>query len=105
MRLSRNEVNAQLGYQIAYNEGFGGKEWLCLDELWGRNESGWDNTRHNPYSSAYGIAQFLDGTWAGTGYKKTSDPVIQIKAGLVYIQHRYSTPCNALQFSINNGWY
>lgn len=26
-------------------------------------ESGFDSTAQNPYSSAYGIGQFLDGTW------------------------------------------
>ena len=97
--------NEKLGKKIAkdkynwYNE-----QWSCLYKLWTK-ESNWNNHAQNPTSTAYGIAQFLDGTWASTGYTKTSDPEIQIKAGLKYIKNRYGTPCNAWNFSVNYGWY
>ena len=35
-------------------------------------------------------------TWAGTGIAKTSDPAMQIEAGLRYITNRYGTPSAAL---------
>ena len=79
-------------------------QWDCLYLLW-QHESGWNPHAQNPVSTAYGIAQFLNSTWAGTGYQKTSDYKVQIEAGLVYISNRYGTPCNAWQFFQNNNWY
>jgi Transglycosylase SLT domain len=76
----------------------------CLDRLWER-ESGWNPRAQNPRSTAYGIPQFLDSTWAMTGIRKTSDPYRQIKAGLIYIGKRYGSPCGAWQHSQNRGWY
>jgi transglycosylase-like protein with SLT domain len=76
----------------------------CLNQLWQR-ESGWNPNAQNPSSTAYGIAQFLNSTWAGTGIAKTSDPYRQIDAGLVYIQKRYGTPCKAWAFWQSHKWY
>jgi hypothetical protein len=76
----------------------------CLNQLWQR-ESGWNPKAQNPSSSAYGIAQFLNSTWAGTGIAKTSDPYRQIDAGLIYIQKRYGTPCKAWSFWQSHKWY
>lgn len=78
--------------------------WPCLDALWSR-ESGWDPNARNPTSTAYGIAQFLDSTWAGTGIAKTADPGRQITAGLRYIAARYGDPCRAWRHSQAVGWY
>lgn len=75
-----------------------------LITLWNK-ESGWDPTAQNPTSTAFGIAQFLNGTWAGTGYQKTNDPYQQIDAGLVYIKNRYGGASQALQFHLKNNWY
>jgi TP901 family phage tail tape measure protein len=66
-------------------------QWNALNTLW-THESNWNNNAQNPTSTAYGIAQFLNGTWAGTGYRKTSDPKTQILAGLEYIGARYGSP-------------
>jgi membrane-bound lytic murein transglycosylase MltF len=79
-------------------------EFSCLDKLWTK-ESGWNPKAQNPSSTAYGIAQFLDGTWAGTGIAKTSDPYKQIDAGLIYIKNTYKTPCAAWAHSQSTGWY
>ncbi len=79
-------------------------EFSCLESLWGR-ESGWNPSAQNPTSSAYGIAQFLDSTWAGTGIAKTSDGYRQIDAGLIYINSRYGSPCGAWGHSQSTGWY
>ena len=76
----------------------------CLDALW-EAESNWTPTAQNPTSTAYGIAQFLNGTWAGTGVTKTSDPFKQIDAGLVYIENRYGSACAAWDFHQANNWY
>jgi len=96
--------NIAIGKQKASQRGWTGSQWDCLYTLW-FYESGWNNNAQNPTSTAYGIPQFLNGTWAGTGYAKTSDPTIQIKAGLVYIKNRYATPCGALQHFDDVRWY
>jgi hypothetical protein len=76
----------------------------CLEHLWGR-ESGWDPNAQNATSTAYGIPQFLNSTWASTGIGKTSDGFRQIDAGLVYIDSRYGSPCGAWAHSQSTGWY
>jgi hypothetical protein len=79
-------------------------QFSCLNQLW-QAESGWNPNAQNPTSSAYGIPQFLDATWAGTGIAKTSDPYRQIDAGLIYIKNRYGSPCAAWAFHQANNWY
>ena len=81
-----------------------GSEFGCLENLWGK-ESGWNPNAQNPSSTAYGIPQFLDSTWAGTGIAKTSDGYRQIDAGLIYIDERYGSPCGAWSHSQSTGWY
>jgi hypothetical protein len=97
-----NEATARL---MAASYGWGaGQQWTALNNVV-MSESGWNNTAQNPTSTAYGIFQFLDTTWASVGYTKTSDPVVQIAAGLAYIKQRYGNPVNAWQFHLSNGWY
>jgi hypothetical protein len=84
--------------------GGSGSEFSCLENLWGK-ESGWNPNAQNPSSTAYGIAQFLDSTWAGTGIAKTSDGYRQIDAGLIYIENRFGSPCGAWAHSQSKGWY
>ncbi|WP_097183643.1 transglycosylase SLT domain-containing protein [Blastococcus haudaquaticus] len=79
-------------------------EFSCLENLWGK-ESGWNPNAQNPSSTAYGIAQFLNSTWAGTGIAKTSDGYRQIDAGLIYIEKAYGSPCAAWGKSQSSGWY
>ena len=81
-----------------------GSQFSCLESLWGK-ESGWNPNAQNPSSTAYGIPQFLDSTWAGTGIAKTSDGYRQIDAGLIYINNRYGSPCGAWSQSQSVGWY
>jgi len=80
------------------------REFTCLESLWGK-ESGWNPTAQNSGSTAYGIPQFLDSTWKGTGIAKTSDGYRQIDAGLIYIDSRYGSPCGAWSHSKSTGWY
>jgi membrane-bound lytic murein transglycosylase MltF len=82
----------------------GATQFGCLDKLWTR-ESHWQADADNPSSTAYGIAQLLDSTWAHTGVRKTSDGYRQVDAGLVYIDKVYGSPCNAWAHETNKGWY
>ena len=72
------------------------KQYRCLEILWMR-ESKWDPRADNPKSSAFGIPQMLK--------MKELDPFKQIDLGLKYISHKHSTPCRALQFHNQRGWY
>jgi hypothetical protein len=81
-----------------------GDEFWALDYIITR-ESGWRSTAQNPHSTAYGLCQFLNGTWKGTGYTKTSDPYKQIEAGIVYMKNRYGSITGAYQFKKLNNWY
>jgi SLT domain-containing protein len=84
--------------------GMPGEQIGSLIDLWNR-ESGWNPNAQNPTSTAFGIAQFLNGTWGGTGFSKTNDPYTQIDAGLTYIKHRFGNPAAALSFWNRNHWY
>jgi hypothetical protein len=79
-------------------------QFSCLDTLW-MHESSWNPNADNPTSTAYGIPQFLDSTWASVGIAKTSDPYKQIDAGLIYIEKSYGSPCSAWDFWQANNWY
>ncbi len=97
--------NVATGKKLAAKYGWNtGQQWADLDMLWER-ESGWNNTAQNPTSTAYGIAQFLDSTWSGYTYAKTSDPTKQIVDGLEYIKRRYGTPAEAWAHETRIGWY
>jgi hypothetical protein len=87
----------------AYGWG-GGAEWAALDWLL-QHESGWSNTAQNPTSTAYGLFQFLNGTWGSVGATKTSDPAGQAAAGLKYIKQRYGDPINANAFWGAHHWF
>jgi hypothetical protein len=91
-------------YQDYARAKVGDGQFGCLQNLWGK-ESGWNPNAQNPSSSAYGIPQLLDSTWAGTGIAKTSDGYRQIDAGLVYIDKAYGSPCGAWGHSQSTGWY
>lgn len=92
--------------EMAASVGWTGRQWDALQKLVNA-ESGFNPNAQNPTSSAYGLFQFLDSTWAGTGVSKTSDPVQQIIAGFRYIQSRYGNPLNAWNFWNSNSphWY
>lgn len=99
------KANQALGKGMAAAYGWGsGAEWDALNNIV-MAESGWNNEAQNPGSTAYGIFQFLDTTWASTGYSKTSDPATQISAGLKYIRQRYGDPVAAWAFHQANGYY
>lgn len=97
--MARNIIT-QLPFAHGWNQG---TEWSSLLSLWNQ-ESGWNNNAQNPTSTAYGIAQFLDSTWAPYG-PKTSDAATQIRYGLEYIRDRYGDPNKAWSHEISNNWY
>lgn len=93
-RASRNRMLARV---IAQPYGWHhGRQWACLVRLWHR-ESRWRDDARNPTTGAYGIPQ------------KMGDPLRtphrQIDWGLAYIEHRYGTPCAALDFQLKRNWY
>lgn len=88
--LTRNQL---IGRTRAAERGWVGTEWRCLYSLI-RGESAWNHQAQNPTSTAYGLFQFLDATWAPYG-PKTTDPDLQVAYGLRYISARYGTPCRA----------
>ncbi len=80
---------------VAAQRGWGtGPQWDALYSLI-MGESGFRNTAQNPTSSAYGIFQFLNSTWATVGGHKTSDPWLQTTYGLRYIANAYGSPLAA----------
>lgn len=101
---SNPAANFKYAQNIAGNYGWGANElqaWYTL----GMKESGWRNTAQNPTSTAYGIGQFLNSTWAGVGIGKTSDPALQVEAMARYIKNRYGSPSRALAFHLSHNWY
>jgi hypothetical protein len=81
---------------MAAQMGWTGSQWTALNNLM-MAESGWITDNQNPGSSAFGIGQFLDNTWATvaafdggiTKAQARGNPGLQIKAMLEYIKHRY----------------
>jgi len=95
--MEEKRENIRVSKRYAYLiHGWGRKQQACLVTLWSR-ESRFDQQADNPRSSAFGIAQLLR--------ERKSDPREQIISGLKYIAHRYSTPCNALNFHNRHYWY
>lgn len=89
----------------AATRGWGdGRQWDALQWVIGR-ESGWNPNAQNPTSTAYGLGQFLDSTWASVGIPKTSDPRLQSEALMRYIAQRYGSPVAAQAFWGRSGWY
>jgi Transglycosylase-like domain len=102
---AQTAANQKLGQQLATSYGWGsGSEWSALNSLV-MSESGWCNLAQNPTSTAYGIGQFLNTTWASVGGTKTSSAQTQIQLMLLYIKQRYGTPSAAWAFHQANNWY
>lgn len=96
-------ANRALAQQM-FGQYFPAGEWAAFDRLVGK-ESGYDNWAKNPGSSAFGIGQFLDTTFAEYGSGATADPSVQLDLMFRYIKNRYGTPSAALEFHDRNNWY
>lgn len=90
-----NSANRALGQRMAAAYGWTGAQWSALNALI-MGESGWNNNAQNPTSTAYGIGQFLNSTWATVGLQKSSDAGTQIAGLLQYVRQSYGDPINAL---------
>jgi hypothetical protein len=100
---SGNKEYAKLFINQDY--GWGEKQFSCLETLWFR-ESNWNHKATNPTSGAYGIPQSLPGRKMATfGDDWKTNPATQIKWGANYIEDRYGTPCEALDFFYARNWY
>lgn len=98
-----NKEYAKLWIKQEY--GWGGQQLTCLETLWFR-ESNWNHKATNPTSGAYGIPQSLPGRkMASIASDWKTNPATQIKWGAQYIEKRYSTPCEALDFFYDRNWY
>jgi len=84
--------------------GWGGSQLAAINWIIS-HESGGNPNAQNPTSTAYGLFQFLNSTWASVGGSKTSDPAAQILYGLRYIASRYGSPTGAQAFWQSHGWY
>ena len=92
-----------LGRALLPEYGFSADQFPCLDALY-ISESDWRVDADNPTSSAYGIPQALTELHElPAGYM--TDPEVQIRWGLEYIQDSYGSPCSAWEFKQSNNWY
>lgn len=90
---------------ILKNYGWGQDQYTCLDKLWTR-ESNWRYKAQNKTSSAYGIPQALPGKRMETyGKDWRTNPTVQMRWGVNYIDKRYDTPCGAWSAFQRKGWY
>lgn len=97
-----NDLAAARKYALSR---IGKRQFNCLDILFMR-ESRWRVNALNKSSGAYGIPQALPGNkMAKAGDDWETNPVTQVKWGLMYISGRYDTACNALQHFYDYGWY
>jgi SLT domain-containing protein len=84
--------------------GWGANQWAPFNAIV-MQESGWNPFAQNPTSTAYGIGQFLDTTWATVGATKTSNPYAQIWDMEKYIKQRYGDPAVAEAFHLAHNSY
>lgn len=77
------------------------KQFVCLDKLW-QKESNWRPEAYNKVKvmgrNAGGIPQLL-------GMDPKTPATRQIERGFAYILYRYGSPCQALKFHHEKGWY
>lgn len=102
---SSRAANAAIMQQVFAGFGWGsGAEWNAAVQL-EMMEAGFNNLAQNPTSTAFGMGQFLDSTWAGYGIAKTADPGLQSLAMGRYINARYQDPLGALAHEYAFHWY
>lgn len=96
--------NRTLAKLIAQSFGWGsGAEWRAFDAL-EMSEAGYNENAQNPTSTAYGMGQFLDSTWAAFG-PKTSNPFKQLLYMMRYIGGRFGDPIRAWAFHRAHNYY
>lgn len=102
---SSRAANEAIMQAVFGTHGWGsGAEWAAAVTL-EMMEAGFNNLAQNPTSTAFGMGQFLDSTWASYGIPKTSDPGLQSEAMARYIGARYHDPLGALAHERAFHWY
>lgn len=86
-----------------YGWGPGTAAWAAQDYVEMR-EAGYNNLAQNPTSTAFGMGQFLDSTWAGFG-PKTADSTLQSEYMARYEGQRYGGPIGAAAHEKAFNWY
>ncbi|QNE18532.1 hypothetical protein F1D05_12225 [Kribbella qitaiheensis] len=95
----------EVAMNLLADHGWKASQFSCLDSLWTK-ESRWKVNADNPTSSAFGIPQALPGNrMAAYGSDWRTNPVVQIKWGLDYIEDAYGSPCAAWSHSKAKNWY
>lgn len=95
----------EVAMNLLPDHGWSQSQFSCLEKLWNK-ESRWRVDADNPTSTAYGIPQALPGNrMAAYGKDWRTNPVVQIKWGLDYIEATYGSPCSAWGHSQAKGWY
>jgi len=95
----------EVAINLLPDHGWSESQFSCLEKLWNK-ESRWRVDADNPGSTAYGIPQALPGyRMAAYGSDWRTNPVVQIKWGLDYIENTYGSPCSAWGHSQAKGWY
>ncbi|WUJ72200.1 hypothetical protein OG809_02820 [Kribbella soli] len=95
----------EVAMNLLPDHGWSESQFSCLEKLWNK-ESRWKVNADNPTSTAYGIPQALPGNrMAAYGKDWRTNPVVQIKWGLDYIEATYGSPCSAWGHSQAKGWY
>ena len=90
---------------MAASVGWTGAEWTALNNVEMR-EAGYNLTAQNPTSSAYGLAQFINGASEYAQYGGNSTTAQgQITAMLNYIKQRYGDPEAAWAMEQTAGYY
>lgn len=105
VRVAHNAVRAIVLDVFANMFGWSSPAMIAATDQLLMHESGYNNLAQNPTSTAFGVFQFLNSTWAGTGIGKTSDPRQQAIAGGRYISSRYGSPIGAWSFWQAHHWY
>jgi len=98
--------NKKIAQRVAASMGLSDQEFRWIDYIIQR-ESGYRNTVKNPKpgSSAYGMGQFVDGTWAEVGGHKTKNPALQVYYIVKYAIERYGSIYKAYVHHVANGNY
>lgn len=92
--------------QVATGHGWGASEIEAWLGVIAHEDASGSLTAKNPTSSAYGIAQFINGPSEYATYGGDVSTVIgQVTAMGNYIEQRYGTPSAALAHEQSFGWY
>lgn len=99
-------MNNQQKVEAFVNELMTKRQASCLLWIFDK-ESHMNPKAKNPTSSARGIGQLLDSTYANIGLKHSADPIAQVVASIAYISRHYGSDgaCAAKAFWQKNSYY